>query len=852
MKRNDLTPDKNHYDYIWKYTELDNKYSQLQLHKLNTKARYKIAKKSVTGEDEKQHNVWIEVCTEIFCAFDIETSTVFTTNISNGKEGYYSSMYIAMFGINDHCVLFRTWNEVYKFFIKLPRLLKLTPCSVLMVWVHNLDYENSYIKHRFDIDSSTYFGKAKQKPIKYLLQQHFYFHDSFSVTNSSLKKLAEMYNTPHKKAAGELDYNIARNSQTELTPDEIKYCANDVFVLCDFSKVMFEEFLKKKGYIPDTATQILSKEMVENAVKYGAEFLGKRYNKIMKQYEEKDHQRMILKSIHGKIFGFEYSVAGAVEYVEGFVDSHMFTPFDENENPIPPWGKEINGEWYFDFYEWLFRGGYTKSNARYTSNEKYNIKGVCAPVGGYDYTSSYPFVQTVCNFPMSRFKEQNYTVNDIMKLKLEYGADDFEKYRYIFILEFENIESTDDFALESQSKAVINGKRIIDNGRIQYAENLSVCLTDCDFALYKQYYKWDKMVVLKSWRAKAAKLPDYLLHTLWQNGIKKTSLKNVKGFEIEYMLSKQKFNANFGLCCRQPVYTEYKLHNEVLATGYNTTETVNYKYFGKSNIFHHSVYNNTIEEFTAETDTCKEEDFDDCVRRSILSPFWGIWTSAFARFNLLSCMKKVSNESEWITNDVIYCDTDSMYMINYQQHLHIIEEWNKFAADRIKKCLPDEYAVLSKLGQFTNIAEEDTDGLQDHFNNFKTLGAKRYLKTYPAIKKKKHIKSIYPKAAVTVAGLPKGTLEKFCKKYDLDIFEEFKDGMSFTIHDVPELVKLAKCYHDELVKINVNGEIMTEYSSCTLYPNTFKLSMLDIYKGFINYVLENSGAKAYAKGFDEL
>lgn len=850
LERTDLTKDPKHIDYIWEYKELDRKMSQLKLSRLDTKTRHKLAKKQVIGEDDKPHNVWLEVCTKIYCAFDIETSTVFGVNIANGKEGYYSAMYCAMFGINDNCILFRTWGDVFAFFIKLPRLLKLSPCTVLLTWVHNLDYENSYIKHRFDIDMSTYFGKNKQHPIKYLLQNHFYMHDSYSVTNSSLAKLAEMYNTKHQKAVGDLDHNVKRNSSTVLDKTQLGYCANDVFVLCDFAKVMFEEFLEKRGYIPDTATQILSKELQKNAVKYGEEFLGKRYQNILKNYEEKDHERMILKSIHGNIFGYEFTTkSGEIKQVKGIVDSHMFTPFDENEHQIPVEGKEIYGELYYDFYEWLFRGGYTKSNARYTSTNDIDVYGVQCPIWGFDYTSSYPFSQTIGNFPISAFREISISNSTLLSMKFEWGADDFEKYRHIFIISFYDLEAIDDFSLESESKAHIEGNRIIDNGRIHKADKITVCLTDCDFALYKLYYKWHDMKIQKAWYAKAGKLPDYLLYTMWENGLKKATLKGVVGAEIEYMLSKQKFNSLFGLSCKQPVYVEYRLGNSVLATGYNTIEEVNYKWFGRSDRFKHNLWNYTEESFNEEDDTCKMIGFEDSVKNSILSPFWGIWTSAFSRFSLLSCMKKVSNESEWITNDVVYCDTDSMYMKNGEKHLQIISDWNLFAAERVKKVLPEGFEPLLTLGQFTNIAEEDSHGLQEYFYNFKTLGAKRYIKTYHTTKKRKHIKSIYCKTAVTVAGLPKGTLENFCKKNHLNIYEEFKDNMNFSIGDNPaELVKLARTYHDELVKVNIDGEIMTEYSSCTLYPNTYKLTMLPIYISYINGVLENSGAKAYARG----
>lgn len=199
-------------------------------------------------------------------------------------------------------------------------------------------------------------------------------------------------------------------------------------------------------------------------------------------------------------------------------------------------------------------------------------------------------------------------------------------------------------------------------------------------------------------------------------------------------------------------------------------------------------------------------------------------------------------------NDVIYMDTDSLYMLNGLQHMHIINDWNNFAYKRVTAILPQEYAPLYKLGQFDNVALDDSHGYSESFQRFKTLGAKRYIKQYTTTRKGKHIKSIYTKQAVTVAGLPKGTLQRYCNKHHLNIFDEFKNDLDFAIDGEPELVKLARTYHDELVKINVKGEIMTEYSSCTLYPNTFKVKMKDIYYALLNDVLEGSGAKAYARG----
>lgn len=848
--RDDLTKDPQHIDYIIDYEELDSTYSQLHLDRLHPEIKGRYINKYVMGEDDKLHPAPLYVCTEIYCSFDIETSTVFGKNIVNDKYGYYSVMYLAQFGINGHVVLFRHWNDVVLFLQKLPKLLRLSPCTCLMVWVHNLDYENSYIKHRLDIDGTTYFGKNKQHPIKYLAQNHYIFHDSYSVTNSSLLKLGQMYNTKHQKAAGDLDHNVVRNSSDsyKLNDKELGYASNDVLVLTDFSRIMFEEFYKKRGYIPDTATQILSKELQENAVKYAEQFLGHRsYENVLQKYDVGQYKYMLLKRIHGKIFGFQYQEHGVVRTVSGMVDPDMFCPFDDEEKQLPPEGKKIGCNMRYDMYRWLFRGGYTKSNARYTTYNSMNADGV-TDVLGVDYTSSYPFVQTICNYPMSEFWEVKMNEKDMKKLKLHYGADDFEKWRYIFIIELRNVKSTDDFALESLHKAKVEGAKIIDNGRIRMAQKMTVCLTDCDYALYKMYYKWDELKVIRAWKAEAAPLPDYFLHTIWSNGVKKQTLKGVKGMEVEYMLAKGKFNSGFGLCCKQPVYAEYKLHNEVTATGYHTTETVNHKYFGTSEIFEHSYSKYQGEAKTATEGECKEIDFSDSVKSSILSPFWGIWTSAFARYNLLTCMKKVSDESEWKSNDVVYCDTDSMYMLNGVQHQHIIDDWNGWANQRVAERLPEGYEPLRKLGQFDNIAFDESGGISETFDRFKTLGAKRYVKQYVSMKKHKHIKTLYNKQSVTVAGLPKGTLEGYCKKHKLNIFDEFRDELDFSIEGAPELVKLARTYHDEVVKIMVNGELMEEYSSCTLYPSTFKISLDKLYRAYLHGIIEQAGSKVYAKG----
>ncbi len=821
-KRNDLTSDKTHYDYIYYYEDMtDDDYKTIKAMIGPLKNKRKCGSRTYETKTGKKRSSPLYTYENFCCGFDIETSTVETVNLTTGKTDYYSSMYVAQFAIQNIGIRFRLWDSVREFFKKFALMFGLQKNEVILTWVHNLDYETSYIKHRFNIDGQTFFGKSRQRPIKYLAENHIYFHDSYSVTNSSLELLAKMYQTKHQKNKTDIDHTKIRNFLTPITKREEKYIFNDVFILTDFAKIMFDTY----DFTPDTQTQILSKRVTAAALEYGHTLVGVDTWEKWKNDTSTDQE--LLKRLHGYIFGYTYKTGGFEHHVKGLVDPDMFTPFNQYAIPPKPDGIKDGDNIIYDMYQWLFRGGYTKSNARYTSTDTWLPKGVQQPVWGFDYTSSYPFTATAFNFPIGKFED---FTGDIDKLTLEYNHPDFEDYRHIFIIEFWNIESINDFALESKSKCICENPTI-DNGRILSADYMKVCLTDCDYSLYCKYYKWKTKNVIKMWRAKAGKLPDYLLRPMWDCGLKKQELKHVKGKEREYMINKVLFNIFYGLCCKQPVFINVGYDNKVTENGYISTETDIKAFFGNKQDIIHELDNQDETMKIMDRERCEQTDFKKATMNFILSPFWGIWIAAFARFNLLHIIHQISENSDWITNDVVYCDTDSVYFINGEKHLPIIEKWNKDIKERVLKRLPPEYhKSLGKLGQFDNIADDETGNYSHHFINFKTLGAKRYLKEYQLPKHKK--------ISVTVAGLPKGVLENFCKRNKLDIYDEFKNLMDFTIDsedmETQDKVKLGRKYHDELMIFYIGGEKVVEYSSCTLYPTTFTLKMKDIYIDEIN------------------
>ena len=851
--RRDLTDDPTHEDLIYTYSELDRKLSQLRLQEIDKGQLLCISYKYVETPDGIQKQP-LYTYTGLRCAFDIETSTKYTTNIADGKTGYYSAMYVCQFAINNRVILCRTWYELRMLWDRLISQLHLSDNTVLLTWVHNLDYETSYIKHRFEIDRWSYFCKSRTKPIKYLANKHIYLHDSYSISNSTLAKLADMYKCDHHKMTGDIDHDVIRNSSTTLDDKELGYICNDVLILTDFAQVMYDTFLQPEGYIPDTSTQILRKELESAAGDpvAAAEMLGqKTVDNICNKYPDGAAYKL-RKRIHGTIFGYYYinHDTGETVYIPGWIDPKMFTPFTPSGSPVPIQGyKDDNGFKRYDLYRWLFRGGYTKSNCRYTSSDAHLPDGIEGLIGAFDFTSSYPFVQTIYDYPMSKFVPCRDPSPIILDPRYTPDSAAFSKRRYIMLVAFKGLHSIDDMALESESKCVIKGRKIIDNGRVRYADNMLVWLTDVDLALYRMYYRWDKIKVISSWAAKAGKLPDYFLRVLWRNGMIKQSFKNVDGKEVEYNIAKSKFNSAYGLCCRMPIYHDYRLGTEVTPTGYITTEIDTYRYLGKRISVDHQVDRDyELRGMECISDVSKS-DYLSTVSSSILSPFWGIWTSAFARYNLLRLVKQVSDDTApGAASDVLYCDTDSMYILNYIDHLHIIEAWNAWAAKRVQQRLPAEYDLLMSLGQMTNVADEESKGKADHYVRFKTLGAKRYIKSWADSDGQLHTK-------VTVAGLPKGVLEAHCAKYNLDIYRTFANLMDFVVDSelIPDpderesasKIKMGRTYHDELVKINMAGEIMTEYSSCTLYKTTFKLKMSEIYIQLISEMAETIAGGRY-------
>ena len=435
-----------------------------------------------------------------------------------------------------------------------------------------------------------------------------------------------------------------------------------------------------------------------------------------------------------------------------------------------------------DDYEQMkktYMGGFTHAN--------YNkVDKIINNVGSYDFTSSYPAAMLSEKYPMS------YPI-PIEKLDEQSFNEYIKKYCCMFKATFYNIESKVDFEhYISISKCIEPKNYVIDNGRVVEAEQLSIYLTEQDYMIIERMYSWNKIRVSRFKIMKKGYLPKDFILSILKLYRDKTQLKGVEGKESEYAVSKGMLNSCYGMCVTDPCKDETMFDD--VSGWYSEKADV-----GK--LLNH--YNYSGERF-------------------LYYP-WGIWITAYARKNLFSGILEFAD-------DYIYSDTDSIKVINIDNHKEYIERYNKRIQEKIHKCLQHydikikECEPKTKEGKTKLLGIWDFEGVYDRF---KTLGAKRY---------------IYEQNGdihITIAGVSKKSGADYLKwkfKTNDEIFRHFKNQLvfpsSYINNDVelPGSGKMCHTYIDDYMCDYVtdylgNEEIFCEYSGVHLEATEYSMSL---------------------------
>lgn len=377
-----------------------------------------------------------------------------------------------------------------------------------------------------------------------------------------------------------------------------------------------------------------------------------------------------------------------------------------------------------DIYKQLRRtymGGFTHANINY-------VDKVIKDVHSFDFTSSYPTVMVSELFPMSKpFQPTIKTLEDFKTC--------LSSYCCMFDITFYNIQAKVDFEnYISLSRCFHIEHYVTNNGRVIEADILSISLTELDFKVITQMYTFDSIEVSNMNCFYKGYLPKPFILTILQLYKDKTELKGVEDKEVEYMVSKGMINSLYGMCvtdiCRDEIIYDDK--------GWYTQ---------KANV------DELIDKYNKDN-------------QRFLYYAWGVWVTAYARYNLFTGILEFKD-------DYIYSDTDSIKVINKDKHLDYFNNYNNKITKKIDECL-SYYGIPKKMAKPKTIKGiEKPLGVWDYegvYSRFKTLGAKRYM-----TESNKDI-------AITIAGVSKSAGIKYLKhtyKTNTKIFNAFKEELYF-------------------------------------------------------------------------
>ncbi|MBP5442646.1 MAG: hypothetical protein J6Y60_05345 [Treponema sp.] len=379
-----------------------------------------------------------------------------------------------------------------------------------------------------------------------------------------------------------------------------------------------------------------------------------------------------------------------------------------------------------------FQGGFTHSNPIYTGVTLHNV-------ASYDITSSYPTVMISEKFPMSSGVLVDYMNEETFRKNL---ARDDVVMTYVMTIKNVKPKFQNDFYI-SYSKCTKAENEMCSNGRIVFADSLTLTATSADFEIIEQCYDFDIDIIFNVYMYKAGYLPKQIIEAILYFYKGKTELKDVEGQEELYMLLKGMLNSVYGMSVEDVVrdWFEYDYDN-------NKWKDVVHKESMEDDILQTLVNN-------ANTDP-----------QRFLFYLWGCFCTAFARRNIWKAILECGD-------DYIYCDTDSVKFLNHDNHIEFFEQYNADVQTKIQKCLAhykldaDSAKPKNKDGNEKPLGVFDYEGT---YIRFKTLGAKRYLVEYYDKKKDKIMLKL------TCAGVSKKKGTEYFSSMK-DPFSEFFIGM---------------------------------------------------------------------------
>lgn len=677
---------------------------------------------------------------DLFWTFDIETTTLITGIDGEGNPERNAIIWSGQFYDGTEYIQERSLADVVHRLELIAYENRDNPYKVA-VFVHNLSYEFQFIKDFFKFEKILCTSERK---IIAAETDQLVFRCSYFLSNMGLDKFLKNEGVPEEYRKTNMDYLVERYPWTPITEEEYRYCANDVIGLhIALEKRISKEHNADINNLPLTST--------------------------------------------------------------GYVRKACRKAVTSNKSNRYRFNRERLDRETFEMCHTAFRGGNTHGNKSFVNKVVHNV-------GSMDIRSSYPTEIVLRKYPTKFFnmkpfkqKEFDYYLNHWHDwgMLIEVTWKDLELINplatpvpYISVSKCKPLK----FYTELKDGKVRTLPNQVDNGRILKCEYASTIITEVDYMIIKQQYKWSDEHITRVKVAKKKYLSKELVSEVLNFYYNKTTLKqdeNDPNYDEDiaylYARSKEMLNGIYGMHVTNPCKPDYVFNQD--------TDMV------EQRKYYHEEGNPDSGELTPEelTEYLLDEYYSSF--SSFLSYQVGIWVTAYSRLHLQMAIDLLLNKHNGgKTSDLIYCDTDSVKFINPDDHIKDIEALN------------DDYIKLAKKRN----AYVDYNGKRYYLGIFEFEGTSEKFKTFGA---KKYIYGSDEKFKITISGVPKkkghdcivesinkGRLQS---PFDLDtgyVFRAIKTTSKYNDHD---------CLHEYQV-----GDKKVYYASnIAMYPNSYTLGL---------------------------
>lgn len=413
----------------------------------------------------------------------------------------------------------------------------------------------------------------------------------------------------------------------------------------------------------------------------------------------------------------------------------------------------------YNLCRWAFMGGVCIASFMYSGK---TVRG--RNLRHKDFTSSYPARQMLDYFPEGAPSWYG-DVDDRDELE-----ELLNTYCCIFVLTLKEVHIKTGVTAPCipSSKCVGLREPVRLNGKIVYAKELSIAVTELDFKWIRKQYTADEMKVSKMLIFKRGTVPDWLRSEVFEYFKNKCTLKDSN--ELLYNKSKAFLNAIYGMTATQILRPEYEMTDD--------------------GDFHIKEYEN------------KEESDESRLKKyyrsynSFMPYQYACYTTAWARDALFTMIESVGYDK------FLYCDTDSVFYIETKKNAERMKEYADYCRNRAISA--GAYVDDKYLG-------EPTD--EPKLRAFRALHAKCYaMEEYNKKTRKYELK-------VVIAGIPKKSIKwidgepvEKTNSEELGSIDNLKDGFKFTHNGGTRCVYNEDLPHKEVI----NGHEISLASSAVI------------------------------------